>query len=140
MNMKKILLGLALIATAYLPSNAGAANTMVYTNAFGGNVTLATAQRFSTNGDTKAFTVKYESIPQEACIDLAVQDWGSASGAGLLAIGINNATSTAYSGSCTSSYDTGKALHCGSSGIMSVANAAKACAAGEANYIEWKFY
>lgn len=143
MNMKKVLLGLALIATAYLPSNARAdtpAATMEYTNAFGGKVTLATAARFKGTTDKKAFTVKYASIPQEACIDLAIQDWGSVSAAGLIAVGINSATSSAFSGECTSAAAANSALHCGTDGVLTVAKAAAACKAGEDNYIEWKFF
>lgn len=139
--LRNVILGLALAVAVATPNsaNAGAAS-MTYTNAFGGNAELATASRFEAGSDKKAFTVKYSSIPQEACIDLAIQDWGSVSAAGLIAVGINTATSSAYSGKCTSTDATGTALHCGTDGVLSVAKAAAACKAGEGNYIEWKFF
>ena len=46
------------------------------TNAFGGNVYLWAADKFSSN-DKKAFELDLSNIPSEACIDLLSQDWTS---------------------------------------------------------------
>jgi len=52
-------------------------------NPFGGDIYLTAGDRFAKD-DNKSFVLAFDSIPEEACMDLATQDWGSASGSGLI--------------------------------------------------------
>ena len=56
---------------------------------FGGYVFVNSAGR--KNGyDEKAFVIALHDLPEEACIELATQDWGSDASSGLLAVGIDS--------------------------------------------------
>ena len=136
-NMKNILttFAVAAIITVCISAKASAATTYTFSNPFTGAVTITVGGRFTTS-DKKAFIIRYEGIPQEACIDLAVQDWGATSGSGLIAMGVNKAV-TGKTNGCT---DKTGGYICGGMGPMPVSEAANACAEGTGNYIEWKFY
>lgn len=41
------------------------------------------------DGDGKAFVITYTDVPIEACLELAVMDWGSSSGSGLVAFSVD---------------------------------------------------
>ena len=41
------------------------------------------------SGDGKAFVITYTDVPIEACLELAVMDWGSSSGSGLVAFSVS---------------------------------------------------
>ena len=56
------------------------------TNAWGGHVTVKAATKNKSAYDNKAFIVSFYDIPEEACIELATQDWGSDTSSGLIAI------------------------------------------------------
>ena len=56
------------------------------TNPFGGHVTVKAATKNKSAYDNKAFIVSFYDIPEEACIELATQDWGSDTSSGLIAI------------------------------------------------------
>ena len=111
-----------------------------YVNAFGGNITLAKADRFAASDD-KAFLITYPSIPQEACIDLAAQDWDASSGSGLVVMGINDDTvATDYYPCTTNAGSTGKGKVCGGVGAMKVSVAAAACNSGTGNTMYFKYF
>lgn len=61
----------------------------VASNPFGGNVTLTSAKRNDNDTRNKAFTITYTAIPDEACIDLATQDWGTGTRSGLVSVAVN---------------------------------------------------
>ena len=120
-------------------------------NPFGGAIELVAAARASatavetacTNcGDAKAFVVAFKNIPEEACMDLATQDWGSASGSGLIEANVvktvaDNTLSNFQKkiSACT----VGNGVACGGKGPMTAADAAAICD-GDANALLLKFY
>ena len=59
------------------------------TNAFGGSVDIGTRGK-NVDGDNKAFFIHFNGLPEEACIELMTQDWGSDTGSGLIAVGTFN--------------------------------------------------
>ena len=65
------------------------------TNPFGGYVELFSANS-STNSDNKSFVIGFHGLPDEACIELATQDWGSDTSSGLIAVGISAAGSGSF--------------------------------------------
>ena len=69
-------------------------------NPFGGKIELIYSARNA--GDQKAFMLIFDSIPEEACMDLATQNWGSASGSGLIAMAVQP-TAAADAGSSSAS-------------------------------------
>ena len=131
----------------------GAAEDMTaFTNAYSGTVTLKYAQRFANEAVdregaySKAFIIELGSIPQDACVDLASQDWNSSSGTGLIAFAVNNsdAVAGAYQDTCVSANASGNtqgsgALTCVSDMPMTVGNAASSCN-GSDNTLSFKFY
>ena len=139
MNCRKFILALVSLGFVAAASNAFAANK-TYTNAFGGTVTLTVADRFVAD-DKKAFLITYPKVPQEACIDLAAQDWDASSGSGLIAMGINESVATKYY-PCTTNESSaaGKGTVCGGQGAMKVGVAAVACKAGTDNTLYFKYF
>ena len=122
-----------------------------YTNPFQGSVDIMAAGRFTAadanSGDNKAFMLVYNGIPEEACVDLATLDWGTGSGGGLVALGVNTSVKASNAGSCTgqsgeaaTSSASGKAIVCGGSAVMTVDNAVKACSKTDGNVLYFKFY
>lgn len=57
------------------------------TNPFAGDVTIAVSGS-DAGHPSHAFTVTYENIPQEACVNIMTSDWGSGQGSGLIAIAV----------------------------------------------------
>ncbi|MBR1600347.1 MAG: hypothetical protein IJ677_02080 [Alphaproteobacteria bacterium] len=116
-----------------------------YYNPFSGTVTMVAAQRFNGESDNKAFVVTYNGIPLEACIDLATIDWGTGSGGGLVALGVNTAVDTMTTNGnsedgdeCTS---TDNSVVCGGNAVMDVDNAVNACKKnGDNSFLSFKFY
>ncbi len=80
----------------------GSGSDYAMTNAFGGEVHLATSGLYA-RGDKKAFILAMGEIPDEACIELITQDWGSDTSSGLVAVGSVNASPNAALGD--SSYE-----------------------------------
>lgn len=68
-------------------SNGTYASTYTITNPFAGDVEIAVS-RSDAGHTTHAFTVTYENIPQEACVNIMTSDWGSGQGSGLIAIAV----------------------------------------------------
>lgn len=120
------------------------ASAMTYANPWSENLTITVTSKTSADSN-KAFTIKSEKIPTEACIELAVMDWGAASGSGLVAmsagVDLDAANSTATIDSCTS----GDGLICpDNNGPMTPADAVKFCVRSEdadgTQDMYWKFY
>ena len=137
----------------------GTTGVLATPNPFGGTIDLVRSNRSITgvtkddDSDKKAFLLSYSDIPEEACMDLITQDWGSASGSGLIVAGIvptkKNGSSEAFSATqyigltqgCKSE-DSGGTYDkyvCGGQGPMTAAEAADACS-GDKNTLYLKFY
>jgi Tfp pilus assembly protein PilE len=123
--------------------------THTFSNPFAGAVTMTPATRFadSATSDNKAFVIEYDGIPQEACIDIATIDWGTGSGGGLVALGVNKDITGNKSG-CEggAAKEVGNetannaAVVCGGEAAMSVTNAVTACSKTDGNKLYFKFY
>ena len=118
-------------------------------NPFGGDIELVAAARASVDnplctncGDARAFVVAFKNIPEEACMDLATQDWGSASGSGLIEANVvktvGDKTLSDFQKKVTAC-SVGNGIACGGKGPMTAANAAAICD-GDANALLLKFY
>ena len=107
-------------------------NSITMYNPFGGTVSVWPSGKMW-NNDNKAFNITIDNIPQEACIELLTQDWGSGSSAGLIGLG-HDLYGLMY-GSMGSGYAHGAAR-----GIMPVDKAMNICSSNTYNYIQWKFY
>ncbi|MBR1825155.1 MAG: hypothetical protein IJ770_01030 [Alphaproteobacteria bacterium] len=127
-----------------------------FSNAYAGRLHFCASGRLS-SADNKSFTLAFTGIPQDACIDLATQDWSAASGSGLVAIEVNGVSGnnaaidisdmvtfsqlTATGCLSTTNADS-KAYVCGSgtkAEPMKIIDATKACS-GDFNTIYFKFY
>ncbi len=109
------------------------------TNAFGGNVTIYSSGKNS-SGDNKAFMITLYDVPEEACIELASQDWGGGEASGLIAV---SAGTDAYardsylggtcdgSAACPEKSDTFP---------MPIDVAVELCGRSSSSLIAWKFY
>ena len=64
------------------------------TNPFGGKVEIfpIDSRYRVSSGPKNGFTLQYSGIPDEACIELVTQDWGSDTSSGLLTVGVNFGT------------------------------------------------
>ena len=136
--------------------------TTDWINAYGGGVELYAGSRFSVestatgdvnlNAKKKAFVLVFDGIPNDACVDLASQNWDAASGSGLVAFAINDdGDSNMKAAFFDNQTDDaclvapnekgGAALTCFSRMPMSVASASLACqSSGNSNRLSWKFY
>ena len=103
-------------------------------NPFGGYVSVFSSGKM-TSSDSKAFVISLSSVPQEACIELLTQDWGSGSGSGLIAVG-NSSLDSALQGCTTNN----SSYTCAGVGVMSISNAISICSSVTSNSIGWKFY
>ena len=104
------------------------------TNPFGGSVGIMIGRK-NPSGDSKAFTIIYQGIPQEACIDILTQNWGTGSSSGLIAVGRINVSGGSYYG-CSGTND----YTCADDGVMDVVKAVSLCSHATNNSIELKFY
>ncbi len=73
-------------------SNGTYASNYTISNPFAGDVEIAVSGS-DAGHTTHAFTVTYENIPQEACVNIMTSDWGSGQGSGLIAIAVAGADS-----------------------------------------------
>ena len=71
----------------YTSSTGTYASNYTITNPFAGDVTIAVSGS-DAGHPSHAFTVTYENIPQEACVNIMTSDWGSGQGSGLIAIAV----------------------------------------------------
>ena len=68
----------------------GSGTDYVMTNVFGGEVLInGNCKNDSGDCDYKSFSISLGGLPEEACIELATQDWGSDSNSGLISVGAN---------------------------------------------------
>ena len=95
----KLLKKANLVPLEIFEGGSGSSETMI--NAFGGIFRVNADGKF-THDDNKAFIVGVEGIPEEACIELATQDWGAGSDRGLIAVAVDHATAQVwgYSNNC----------------------------------------
>ena len=111
-------------------------------NSFGGDVEIGLSTKLS-GSDMKAFAITYYGLPEEACIELATQDWGSDTSSGLIAIGVNSYDHTQVYLGCDGYFADGYAYACsGGSRVstpMPVDLAVDSCNGGN-NKIYFKFY
>ncbi len=116
------------------------------TNPFGGDVKISSGHKNNWL-DHKAFVIGYYGLPDEACIELATQDWGDGTNSGLIGIGIlTGGTSAIYAelvGCSGGDGAAGSKIACsGGSTIgipMPIDVAVEACQ-GNNNTVSWKFY
>lgn len=115
----------------------------VQTNVFGGNITLVVGDK-SASSDNKAFIITMTGIPQEACIRIATEDWGSGSSSGLVAMSVKGGTSAqSLAGIYVKAAGSSNVAVAGSSSHpipMKVNEASAACSNTAKNVIAWKFY
>ena len=114
------------------------------TNPFGGDVKVFSSGK-NLYSDGKAFVIGFYGLPDEACIELATQDWGEGTNSGLIAVAIQ-AGGTAYAAAkwdgCDGEPGNFYAACSGGSivGIpMPIDVAVEACQ-GNSNTVSWKFY
>lgn len=120
------------------------------TNPFAGDVTIAVSGS-DAGHPSHAFTVTYENIPQEACVNIMTSDWGSGQGSGLIAIAVagtdgenepTNDLSEVFVGAAgTGATDAGAIATPGGStqdAPLTVAEAMTSCKTK--NTITWKYY
>ena len=105
-------------------------NSTTLYNPFGGSVNVSFGGK-NYYGDDKAFIIRLTGIPQEACIELLTQDWGSST-SGLIALGYGGEIYSATIG-CRD----GTFMVCANSGVMSVDKAISVCTYSE---VLLKFY
>jgi len=113
-------------------------------------------------GDTRAFVVEVGGISREACVALAVNDWGSGSASGLIAIKAQGeakspTSNASLNGSTVEKVADDKSMKVGCNGVansiacpgsakqpvpMIVSQAATACKCGTYNNctLTWKYY
>ena len=117
------------------------------TNPFGGGVRIFASHKTTSRSDYKAFVIGFYGLPDEACIELATQDWGDGTNSGLIAVGIQ-AGGTAYAaakwdGCDGESYNGSYIAACsgGSTlGIPMPIDVAVEVCQGNNNTVSWKFY
>ena len=83
----------------WVTTTSGTTSTTTFQSTWGTTVNVVGDQDRYAEKDKGAFEVQYRNIPAEACLELAVIDWGSSIGSGLVAIGISQDTETTSEGS-----------------------------------------
>ncbi len=107
-------------------------------NAFGGRFAFSAENLTSASNISGSFVIMINSIPQEACIEIATMDWRADSGNSVVNISVNgtmNETLEQCTDNCTDS------AHnvCAKNMPMDIATASNACSSDE-NFIGIKFY
>lgn len=123
------------------------------TNPFGGGVSITVddSGAYSTADEDTAFVITFSSLPREACIAIATNDWGSGYSSGMLGIaaGADNSTAAMLAncktkGSTAAGADATYACSentTSSSAVFTVAKAAAGCSSdASANEISLKYY
>ena len=59
-------------------------------NPFGGEIAIEADSLIKGNNDNQSYSITYTGIPEEACINLASNDWGSSGSSSLVAVGVGN--------------------------------------------------
>ena len=92
--------------------------------------------RFSI-GDKKDFVFAFRNIPQDACVELAVQNWQYMDGFIAFSISQNSATYAWGGSDCITNLD--HKLFCAPEMPVTPQQAVDACN-GESNHLWWRFY
>ena len=108
-------------------------------NPFGGYVYVGAFGKNNTD-DRKAFAIGFHNIPQEACIDLATQDWGSGSSSGLIAVAAGQGTVANVENALYGCTGGNNGYTCASEGVMPIDKAVSLCSNPTNNVVAWKFY
>ncbi len=104
------------------------------TSPFKGKVTIDETETGATNAPaSSAFTLKYDSLPREACIALATADFGSGAGSGFIGVDVGAASTAAVGGGSATDHSKKEGAS------YTVSEATEVCAEGS-NTIIWKFY
>ena len=80
----------------------------------------------STGFDVKSFTVETSNLPNEACIELATQDWGNLDTTGLISVSATNGdvsdlpTEDDLVGNCSGKIGNGYAIACSGGSVVSI--------------------
>ena len=123
------------------PDEMGTGNSL--SDPFGGAVTIAEDTKGSglSGQAAGAFMITFGSLPREACVNVATQDWGSAYTTGFLGIGVN-ASPTACNVATGTNTDAGgvKCTNAAVRGPMTVSQAAGYCTNDNNNTIYLKYY
>lgn len=146
-------------ATSTVAANTvGSFEKPLYENAWGLPVLITGNESKIVANDGKAFVITYTAVPVEACLELAVMDWGSSSGSGLVAFSVNgnggsignDEIKAANTVNClknttpqTSKYVCANATNQSGRVPMSPADAAILCSANSNTGVvnmHWKFY
>lgn len=119
---------------------------MEFENPWGGTFTITVVAKTDNDSD-KAFMIESKDIPTEACIELAVIDWGAASGSGLVAMSAGADLTSVTEQTCeqTTEATAGAATVCAkvAGGPMTPDIAVAACSKTTADGTQdmyWKFY
>ena len=116
----------------------GSGSDYAMTNAFGGEIKITSSPKII-EGDNKAFYIIYTSLPDEACIEIATQDWGD-DGSGLL--GVSIAEPISENGVLNGYKTAGTPISTGTTTYQlpfSVDVAVELCS-GNNNSITWRFF
>lgn len=99
-------------------------------NPYGGKITIGTAN------SSRTFTIKYESLPSDACVKLATADWGADASSGLVSIKLGGGTEKTFT------WATSTNVNAESDAVLpvSLTNALTGCGVGSAgSSIEWSY-
>ena len=119
----------------------GASGSYGMTHPFGGGVDIYAAGKNS-SGDNKAFMINLYNVPEEACIELATQDWGSDASSGLIGISIYHSPVIQYNYQGCSGYSSSYAIACAGGSAVSIPMPIDVAVDACSNYrdIALKFY
>ena len=105
-------------------------------------VKILSAIKRSNDSSQKAFIITYEGVPQDSCVEMATQNWGSGSSAGLVGVCVNKTDMSGVvlgaASTCSGSGENTQGC-CVVSKTMSVGEASAACRLPE-NTVSWKFF
>ncbi len=119
------------------------------TNAFGGTFRVYVSERGNgplndDGSDYNAFEITIADIPEEACVELGVLDWGSVSGSGLISVSVGgDYASLSYEG-CSGEVSDDYTLACPNGSTVSVPmpidKATDACNCGDSCIFDIHYY
>jgi len=91
-------------------------------NVFDGYLDIHIGRKIDVS-DGDAFTLILDNLPEEACIELGIQDWASISGGGVIAVGVQVESSGLAEDKmvgCEGEYGSGEALGCVNGSTLSL--------------------
>ncbi|MBR2300262.1 MAG: hypothetical protein IJ870_06820 [Alphaproteobacteria bacterium] len=117
----------------------GSGNTLM--NPYKGRVNITLGKAMSNGPDNTAFIITYRDLPVEACIGLAIMDWGLGEKVGLIgvSIGADDIEEPAYPVKPSEYFITNKQMR-----EITITEAAAACAGSDPNasrsVVSWKYF